>query len=576
MKQTCLFVLIFIFFSCCKQSGDTQIVQQTEEAARGLVAQHAMVVSAHPLATEVGLNILKSGGNAIDAAVAVQFALAVVYPVAGNIGGGGFMVFRSNDGEFKALDFRETAPAAAHRDLFLDDGGTVIPGLSLNSHLASGVPGTVEGMERAHRELGKLDWKLLVQPAIDLAQRGFALTEKEASRLNDYAQPIKERNSLHTYSHKSTWQSGDSLILPMLAKSLERIRDRGAAGFYQGVTADAIVAEMKEGNGIITHQDLANYRSKWREPVEGEYKELKIVSMCPPSSGGIFLIQMLKMIEAFPIAEWGHNSVQTMHLMAEIERRAYADRASYLGDPDFYEVPMAGLLDEQYIENRIANFDAHQAGNSVAIQAGDPFKQKRSAVPPKESEETTHYSIVDEEGNAVSITTTLNAAFGSKIVVDGAGFFLNNQMDDFSAKPGVPNLYGLVGDSANAIEPGKRMLSSMTPTIVEMHDELYMVVGTPGGSTIITSVFQNILNVYEFELGMQTSVSVSRFHHQWLPDQIFYEPGISDSTLSKLRQMGHTTQEKQSIGRVDAILALPEGGYEGGADPRGDDHAMGY
>ncbi len=532
--------------------------------------QHGVVVSAHPEASEVGLQILQGGGNAVDAAVAVQFALAVVYPNAGNIGGGGFMVYRGADGKFAALDFREAAPGAATRDMYLDAEGNPVTELSLRGQLASGIPGSVDGMVKAHEKYGKLDWTTLLQPAIDLAQRGFPITEMQAKELNGRKESFAKYNPTGTVFLRDTeWVAGDTLVQPELAHTLLLISQQGRAGFYEGETADKIVEEMASGNGIISHADLKNYEAKWREPVSSTYRSYRVVSMPPPSSGGIALISLLKSVEAYPLSEWGFQQDSTMRVMIEAERRVYADRATHLGDPDFYEVPQPMLIDSSYNAERMRNINFKHASFSSDIFAG--------SLSMAEHEETTHFSIVDQEGNAVSITTTLNGSYGSQVVVAGAGFLLNNEMDDFSVKPGAPNLYGLVGGAANAIEPGKRMLSSMTPTILEKDGKLFMVVGTPGGSTIITSVFQTILNVVDFGMGMQEAVNAPRFHHQWLPDEVALEKeAIAQPIRHSLSTTGYKLVDRNSIGRVDAILVLPDGSLSGGADPRGDDTAMGY
>ena len=531
---------------------------------------NGMVVCAYPDASKVGLAILQKGGNAVDAAIAVQFALAVTLPQAGNIGGGGFMVYRAADGQSNTLDFREKAPAAATTNMYLDSAGNPIPDMSLYTHKASGVPGSVDGMIEAHNKYGKLKWADLVQPAIDLAAGGFKVTAKLAAGLNASQGIFKRLNPGKSYMLKDTpWKEGDLLVQSDLAKTLQLIRDKSRAGFYEGEVADEMVTEMKGGDGIITKADLKNYHAIWRKPIIGKYKNYTIITMPPPSSGGIALIQLLKSVEKYPLQRWGYNQDSTVQLMVEAERRVYADRSQYLGDPDFYKVPVDSLLNPAYIAQRMQSFNWNAATPSTAIQPGTFIGY--------ESNQTTHYCVVDRDGNAASITTTLNDSFGSKIFVKGAGFLLNNEMDDFSEKPGVPNMYGLVGGKANSIQPGKRMLSSMTPTIVEKDGKLFMVVGTPGGSTIITSVFQTILNAVEFNMDMQQAVAAKRFHNQWLPDEVDVEAGAIDSlTRQKLQKKGYKIVDHKPIGRVDAILKTKWGYYEGGADPRGDDTKLGW
>lgn len=541
-----------------------------KQKVSGLITDSAMVVSAHPLASRVGKNILRKGGNAVDAAIATQLALAVVYPSAGNIGGGGFMLLRKADGSVDALDYREKAPALATATMFLDSLGNVSEGLSYQGHLASGVPGTIAGLQAAHQKYGTLPWAVLIQPAIDLALKGFTLTEREASGLN-YVKQYLERNNtrLPAFLIRDRWQKGDSIRFVDLGHTLERIRDLGAKGFYEGITADSIVAEMVRGKGLITYADLKSYEAVWRTPLQGQYKEYNVISMPPPSSGGVALLQLLNSSASFPLKTWGHNSVRAVHLMTEAERRAYADRAVYLGDPDFVVVPVKNLVDKAYVKDRMLSFNPDKATPSQTVKEG--------VIVSAESEQTTHFSIVDAKGNAVAVTTTLNGSYGSFVVVSGAGFLLNNEMDDFSSKPGVPNMYGAVGGQANKIEPGKRMLSSMTPTILEKDKKLFMVVGTPGGTTIITSVYQTILNVVEYDMNMQEAVTARRFHSQWLPDIIDAETGsISKEDSLVLTGMGHRFNSRRGIGRVDAILVLPDGRLEGGADPRGDDAADGF
>lgn len=532
--------------------------------------RNGMVVSASEIASQVGVDILKKGGNAVDAAVAVKFALAVVYPNAGNLGGGGFMVYRSAKGEINTLDFREKAASGASRDMYLDAAGNPIVDKSLYGQLASGVPGSVAGMAEAHQKYGRLKWEDLVAPAVALATNGFKLTAMQARELNGMKARFKKLNPLGTALLKETaWAEGDVLVQQELANTLKRIKEEGRNGFYEGAVADSIVAEMKRGNGIITKQDLKDYKAIWRKPVLGSYRGYDIITMPPPSSGGIALIQLLKSVEPYPLSKWGFNTDSTVQVMIEAERRVYADRAAHLGDPDFYPVPQQKLIDGGYIKERMATFNWQKASTSAEIKAGE--------IAPAEHEETTHFSIVDREGNAVAITTTLNGSYGAAVVVKGAGFLLNNEMDDFSVKPGAPNMFGLVGGEANSIAPQKRMLSSMTPAILAKDGELFMVVGTPGGSTIITSVFQTILNVVDFKQSMQAAVNSKKFHHQWLPDQVYIEPQALDSlTIVRLRAKGYDIVPRGAIGRVDAILRTKWGYYQGGADPRGDDKVVGW
>ncbi len=545
-------------------------------APKGVFGDEAMVVSAHFLASEVGRDVLRDGGNAFDAAVAVNFALAVVYQQAGNIGGGGFMVYRLADGEAGALDFREKAPLKAHRDMYLDAQGEVIKGLSLKGHLAVGVPGSVAGMAALHGRFGSLPWDVLVRPSVELAAGGFVLTEKAARMFNRYQEDFATVNRFApAVVRDAPWVEGDVIAFPLLAQTLQRIALRGRDGFYKGETARLIADEMRAGGGLITRQDLAAYEAVWRAPIRFSYRGHEIISMPPPSSGGVALAQLLQGAERFDIGGLGHNSTAHIHVMTELERRAYADRATHLGDTDFVSVDVAGLIDGDYISGRNASIDMGRKTPSSVIKPG--------VVDVIESVETTHFSIVDVAGNAVSITTTLNGNYGSKVVVRGGGFFLNNEMDDFSIKAGHANQFGLVGDDKNAIAGGKRMLSSMTPTIVEKDGRLRAVLGTPGGATIITSVFQTLLNIIDFDMSAQQAVHARKSHSQWQPDFVMLEKGtLSLFNMGGLQGRGHSLYPwphfKYTLGRVEAILVHEDGRLEGAADfSRGfDDRALGF
>ena len=535
--------------------------------------KNGMVSSAHPLASQVGIDILKMGGNAFDAAIAVHFTLSVVYPQAGNLGGGGFVVYRLENGDNGSLDFREKAPNKSSRDMYLteSDGELIVSNnKSRLGHLASGVPGSVDGMVQLYEKFGSLNWEELINPSIEYANNGFNITEKQSVGLNNVKESLKKVNNKPIAFLKETkWKEGDLLIQKELAQTLTRIKNNKRDGFYVGETADMIVKEINEGGGIITHEDLKNYNSVWRDPIVGYYKSHKIISMGPPSSGGIALLQLLHGANQHNVKSMAHNGTDYINTMTEIESRVYADRASYLGDEDFYNVPKKSLIDESYLDIKFNEIDKEVKTLSSNIQSG--------SIQINESDETTHFSIIDKFGNAVAITTTINSSFGSKVVVDGAGFLLNNEMDDFSIKPGFPNMFGLVGGEANAIEPNKRMLSSMTPTIVEKNNKPFLIVGTPGGSTIITSVFQTILNVIDFDMGMQEAVDANRFHHQWLPDALIVEKNtLSEEIKNSLNDLGHKIVERNSIGRMDCILIKEDGSLEGGADKRGDNIAIGY
>jgi gamma-glutamyltranspeptidase/glutathione hydrolase len=556
-----------ISLSLAAQTNLTPYSYSSNKTATG---KNGAVVSAHPLATQAGLLILQKGGNAIDAAIATQLALAVVYPGAGNLGGGGFLVAQLANGKQITLDYREKAPGKSHRDMYLNPDGSPNLDKSQHGHLAAGVPGTVAGLWQSH-QYGKLPFKELVQPAIELAQNGFVITESEARSLNGDQKDFQQNNTRpHALSKNQPWKAGDTLFQTDLAATLIRIREKGRNGFYKGKTANLIIAEMKRGNGIISKKDLRNYQAVERTPSFFNYKEYQVLTMPLPSSGGVLLPMMMKMTEAYPIASYGFHSLEAVQLMTEIERLAYADRARWLGDPDFYKVPVQQLLSDEYIRQRLRLYQPGRAGNSKDIIEGSLPDQ------PKESEETTHLSVYDKEGNAVAVTTTLNGNYGSHTVVGGAGFLLNNEMDDFSVKPGVPNMYGAVGGEANAIVPGKRMLSSMTPTIVLKNGKPYIITGTPGGTTITTSVYQTLLNALEFRLDAATIVNAPKFHMQWLPDVIYTEPGFPNELLQQLEAIGYTIKKRGPIGRTELILVREDGTIEAVGDNRGEDAALAY
>jgi len=563
--------IIQLLFYCCF------IVFLSGANPGPIFGKNGMVVTTSQQASEVGIKILKKGGKAFDAAVAVGFALAVSSPANGNIGGGGFLVAYLSDGNTFTMDFREKAPLKAFSKLFQEQNGNVIPGMSLETHAASGVPGSVHGLLTLFNDYGsgKISREEILSPAINLAKNGFRLSHVEAMSLNDEdGSKFSNDAAKDIFYPKSErlWKKGDRLIQKDLSRTLEQISKYGINGFYKGPIANLIIKEMNQGNGLISLKDLSSYTSKYRDPVRGTYKDYEIISMGPPSSGGGLLIHMLNMLETYPIEILQCNSPDYIHLLTEIERRAYADRAEHMGDPDYWEVPINMLISKTYAKERILDINMKKATPSEHVSASKLSNYN-------ESPETTHYSIIDKWGNAVSVTTTLNTSYGSGIVVNGAGFLLNNEMDDFVSRPGVPNYYGLIGNEANSIKPGKRPLSSMTPTIVIKNNKAFMIVGSPGGSTIITSVMQVVLNAIEFDMNIYDAISSPRFHSQWLPDLIEIEPGeFSDIITDNLKNRGHRLFNYRNgpyPGEVNGIM-IKENGYYGSGDVRFEGTAKGY
>ncbi|KOR05827.1 gamma-glutamyltransferase [Pluralibacter gergoviae] len=543
-----------------------------EDVFHPVRAQNGMVASVDAAATRVGVSVLKQGGNAVDAAVAVGYALAVTHPQAGNLGGGGFMLIRLKDGRTTAIDFREMAPAAASRDMFLDAQGNPDGKKSLTSHLASGTPGTVAGLSMALEKYGTMPLDKVIAPAITLAKEGFIVNDALADDLKTYGSEVLPQ---HANSKAIFWKDGEPLkkgerlVQANLAKSLTLIAKEGPDAFYKGAIADQIADEMKKNGGLISKADLAAYRAVERQPVSGDYRGYQVYSMPPPSSGGIHIIEILNILSQFDMHQYGFGSADAMQLMAEAEKRAYADRSEYLGDPDFVKVPWQALTSKEYAKSLAAEIDINKAKPSSEIRPGK--------LAPYESNQTTHFSVVDKAGNAVAVTYTLNTTFGTGIVAGNTGIIMNNEMDDFSAKPGVPNVYGLVGGEANAVGPKKRPLSSMSPTIVVKNGQTWLVTGSPGGSRIITTVLQMVVNTIDFGMNVAEATSAPRFHHQWLPDELRVEKGFSPDTLKLLAQKGQKVVVKPAMGSTQSIMIGPDGMLYGASDPRTvDDLTAGY
>ncbi|MEZ2602746.1 gamma-glutamyltransferase [Kluyvera intermedia] len=543
-----------------------------EDVFHPVRAQQGMVASVDAMATQVGVDILRQGGNAVDAAVAVGYALAVTHPQAGNLGGGGFMMLRTKAGKTVAIDFREMAPEQATRDMFLDGEGHPDAKKSLTSHLASGTPGTVAGFSLALEKYGTLPLNKVIQPAIKLAQDGFIINSALADDLKTYGSEVLPN---HANSKAIFWKDGEplkqgeKLVQTNLAKSLTLIAQNGPDAFYKGAIAEQIADEMHHNGGLLSKADLANYKAIERTPISGEYRGYEVFSMPPPSSGGIHIVQILNILENFDLHKYGFGSADAMQLMAEAEKQAYADRSEYLGDPDFVKVPWQALTNKAYAKSIAERIDLNKAKPSSEIKPGQ--------LAPYESNQTTHFSVVDKDGNAVAVTYTLNTTFGTGIVAGNTGILMNNEMDDFSAKPGVPNVYGLVGGDANAVGPKKRPLSSMSPTIVVKDGKTWLVTGSPGGSRIITTVLQMVVNTVDFGMNVAEATNAPRFHHQWLPDELRVEKGFSPDTLKLLEGKGQKVVLKEAMGSTQSIMVGPDGTLYGASDPRSpDDLTAGY
>ena len=571
-SNTKLIMLFFVLLFTGKSMAQTflkahpHINPYQYEVVKEKSFDNGAVTSAHPLASMVGAAMMQEGGNAFDAAIATQLSLAVVFPGAGNIGGGGFMLARKVNGELIGIDYREAAPASASRDMYLDEQGNPIDGKSTRGSSASGIPGSIAGMISTHA-YAKLAFAKLIQPAIEFAEFGYVISEREAKGLNaDRANFLKFSSAPSAFTKKEVWKAGDTLIQPELAATLKRIQAKGLAGFYEGATAEYIVKEMQHSGGYVSLEDLKNYKPKFRKPIEFDYRDHHIISFAPPSSGGILIAQMMQMIAPFNVEKMGLNTLASVNLMVESQRRAYADRAEHMGDPDYWKVPTKTLISNSYAQARMSDYKEGVAGSSKITTSGQAH----------ESEQTTHLSVIDKEGNMVAITTTLNDTYGNKTIVASAGFLLNNEMDDFSVKPGVPNMYGALGGEANSIQPGKRMLSSMTPTLVTVKGKPYISIGTPGGTTIPNQVYEGLVNIIDHKMTIKQAIDATRFHHQWIPDVVALESDFPEDIETGLKNMGYKTIRRGKFGRMDGILISGDGKRMAAGDKRGDDSVAGY